>query len=126
MKESAQKRISETKIKLASAICKQINGKYTKESKGKLIYILSKIGISSVYKIVYEYAKMHPENSDALLALSLFDRKESIDFFKDTLKDDLAYHRDLILECLGNYHKPELISFINHLTYNLSNLSIEW
>ena len=112
MKESAQKRISETKIKLASAICKQINGKYTKESKGKLIYILSRLGISNVYKIVYEYAKMHPENSDALLALSLFDRKESIDFFKDTLEDDLAYHRDLILECLGNYHKPELISFI--------------
>ena len=112
MKESAQKRISETKIKLASAICKQINGKYTKESKGKLIYILSRLGISSVYKIVYEYAKMHPENSDALLALSCFDRKESIDFFKDTLKDDLAYHRDLILECLGNYQKPELINFI--------------
>ena len=112
MKESAQKHISETKIKLASAICRQINGKYTKESKGKLIYILSKIGISNVYKIVYEYARMHPENSDALLALSCFDRKESIDFFKDILADDLAYHRDLVIECLGNYKKPELISFI--------------
>ena len=44
---------------------------------------------------------MHPENSDALLALSCFDRQESIDFFKNSLKDDLAYHRDLMIECLG-------------------------
>ena len=112
MKESAYKNIAETKIKFASAICKQINGKYTKESKGKLIYILAKLGIPNVYKIVYEYAKKHPENSDVLLALSYFDRKESIDFFKVGLQDESAYHRDLMIECLGNYKKPELISFI--------------
>ena len=60
MKESAYKHIAETKIKLASAICRQINGKYTKESKGKLIYILAKMGIPNVYKIIYEYAKKTP------------------------------------------------------------------
>ena len=122
MNESAQKLISETKIKLASAICRQINGKYTKESKGKLIYILSKIGIGNVYKIVYEYARMHPENCDALSALSCFDRKESIDFFKDTLMDDSAYHRDLVVECLGNYKKSELINFIKDYLYDEDRL----
>ena len=112
MKESAYKRISEIRIKLASLICEQLNGKYNKESKGKLLSVLAKIGINNVYNLVYEYTSTHMDNIDAIIALSKFDKKETIEFLLNSLKDQRTQHRDVIVECLGNLKRPELIKFI--------------
>lgn len=109
MKESAYRRISELRVRLAAIIYEKLSGKYTDESKGKLIHILAKIGISNYYQVIYDFANKHPENCDAILALSLFDVKESIDYFLEKLKDPRTLHRDLMLECLGNLKKQELV-----------------
>lgn len=112
MKESAYKRISEIRIKLASLICEQLNGRYDAESKGKLLAILANIGINNVYNLVYEYSSTHMDNIDAIVALSRFDRKETIEFLLNSLKEPRTLHRDVIVECLGNLKRPELIKFI--------------
>ena len=109
MKESAYRHISELRVKLATIICEKLNGKFSTESKSKLIYILAKIGISNYYKIIYDYANKNPESCDAIVALSLFDVKETVDYFLEKLKDPQTLHRDLMVECLGNLKKPELV-----------------
>jgi HEAT repeat protein/TolA-binding protein len=109
MKESAYRRISELRVKLAAIICEKLNGKFTNESKSKLIHILAKIGISNYYKIIYDYANKNPESCDAIVALSLFDVKETVDYFLEKLKNPRTLHRDLMVECLGNLKKQELV-----------------
>ena len=109
MKESAYRRISETRVKLAASIYEKLNGKFNIESKGKLIHILAKIGISNYYQVIYDFANKNPDNCDAIVALSLFDIKESINYFFEKLKDPRTPHRDLMIECLGNLKKPELV-----------------
>lgn len=112
MRESAYKRISELRIKLATIICDKLNGKFEQKSKDKLINILAKIGISNYYPIVYEYATNHEESCDAISALAQFDVKETFDYFFERLKDLRTLHRDLIIECLGNLKKKELVDKI--------------
>ena len=112
MKESAYRRVSELRVRLASIICEKLNGNFDNKSKGKLIHILSKIGISNYYQIVYDYANKNPESCDAIIGLSLFDVKETIDYFLEKLKDPRTLHRDLMVECLGNLKKAELVSSI--------------
>ena len=80
MNDSATKRISAIRIKLASIICDQLNREYNDSSKEKLVLILSKIGIGNVYNLIYDYAEKHPDSCDAIRALANFDRKESIDY----------------------------------------------
>lgn len=109
MKESAYRRISELRVRLASIIYEKLNGKFTNESKGKLIHILAKIGISNYYQVIYDYASKNPESCDAIIALSLYDVKESVDYFLEKLKDPRTLHRDLMVECLGNLKKQELV-----------------
>ncbi|MBQ2594014.1 MAG: HEAT repeat domain-containing protein, partial [Candidatus Riflebacteria bacterium] len=109
MKESAYRRISELRVKLATIICEKLNDKFSNESKGKLIHILAKIGISNYYKIIYDYANKNPESCDAIVALSLFDVKETVDYFLEKLKNPRTLHRDLMVECLGNLKKQELV-----------------
>ena len=110
MKESAYKRISETRIKLASLICEQINGNYSDEVKGKLISILANIGINNVFSLILEYVSNHLDNTDAIIAISKFDRKESIDFLLEKLSNPRTPHREVIVECIGNLKKPDLIA----------------
>lgn len=112
MKESAYKRISELRIKIATTICNKLNEKFDKNSQGKLIHILAKIGISNYYKVIYDYANKNPESCEAIVALSLFDVKESVDYFLEKLKNPRSLHRDLMVECLGNLKKPELVPSI--------------
>ena len=52
------------------------------------------------------------DNIDAIIALSRFDRKETIEFLLNSLKEPRTLHRDVIVECLGNLKRPELIKFI--------------
>ena len=96
MNELAYKRISSIRIKLASIICDQINKDYDDICKGKLIYILSKIGIGNAYNLIYDFSTKHPENRDAINAIANFDRKESIEFLKEKLNDTHSLHRELI------------------------------
>ena len=112
MKEAAYRHISELRVKIASIICDKLNGKFTNESKGKLIHILSKIGISNYYQTIYDYANKHPESCDAIVALSLFDVKETVDYFTEKIKDPRTLHRDLMVECLGNLKKQDLVPVI--------------
>ena len=109
MKESAYRHISELRVKLAATIYEKLSGKYSDESKGKLIHILAKIGISNYYQVIYDFANKHPENCDAIVALSLFDVKETVDYFLEKLKDPRTLHRDLMVECLGNMKKQDLV-----------------
>ncbi|MBP5470751.1 MAG: HEAT repeat domain-containing protein, partial [Candidatus Riflebacteria bacterium] len=79
----------------------------------KLIYILSKIGIGNVYNLVYDYAVKHPDSRYAIKAIANFDKKESIDFLQEKLKQNpRVLHRELMVECLGNYKKSELVNII--------------
>ncbi len=112
MKESAYKRISELRVKIASIVCDKLNSKFEQKSKDKLINILAKIGISNYYPIVYDYATKHEESCDAISALAQFDIKETFDYFFERLKDLRTLHRDLIIECLGNLKKQELVAQI--------------
>ena len=112
MNESATKRISSIRIKLASIICDQLNREYNDVTKEKLVLILSKIGIGNVYNLVYDYADKHPNSCDGIRAIANFDKKESIEFLQERLKNVRAPHRDLMVECLGNYKKKELVSII--------------
>ena len=112
MKESTYRRISEIRIKIASVIYEKLSGKFDKESKGKLIYLLSKLGIGNYYQVVYDYANKNPESCDAILGLSLYDVKETIDYFLEKIKDQRSLHRDLMVECLGNLKRKELVNSI--------------
>ena len=49
---------------------------------------------------------------EAIKAVANFDRKESIELLEERLKDTLSLNRELIVECLGNYKKKELVDFI--------------
>ena len=115
MKESAYRRISELRVKLAAIVCEKLNGKFSNESKGKLIHILAKIGISNYYQIIYDYANKNPESCDAIVALSLYDVKETVDYFLEKLKDPRTLHRDLMVECLGNMKKQDLVQPLKEL-----------
>ena len=112
MKELAHKYISQTKNKLVDLISEQLTKKYDEKSKGKLIYILSKINTANVYNMIYDYAENHPESCEAIKALANFDNKESIEYFRDKLKNHKYPHRNLMVECLGNYKKHELVDYI--------------
>ena len=112
MNDITYKRLSETRIKLASAICEQYKGKFDNKSKGKLISILAKIGIKNTMQMIFDFVQNHPDNCDGIIALSKFKDKEIINYFLEQLKSSHTLHRDLIVECLGEMKLPELVAEI--------------
>lgn len=109
MNELTYKTIADTQLKFATAICEQLEGKYEDSDKGKLIDILADMRIKSTLPKIYEFAQKHPEDCNAITAISKFNEKEIIGYLLQQLKNPLTPHRDLIVERLGELRRPELV-----------------
>lgn len=112
MKLHTYKYILNIKSHIASIISDKIDDRLSASSKDKLVNILGKLENEKYYQLIYDYAVSAPESCEAIVALSRFNREETINYFLKRLSDSRSLHRDLIVECLGKLNVPGIVKIL--------------